>query len=82
VVKKAEAVKSAESEGGSSAAIMVTRYIEGSHGTPSAGGNTASDPLTSGAVFNEILQQTVTFFALGGIPLTGPIIANPEVIEP
>lgn len=79
---QAQAIKMADVEAGTEPVAMLTRYIEGSHSTPVVAGNTEIDPLTSAAVFNEIIQQTVTFFALDGLPLTGPLIINPEVIEP
>lgn len=82
LIAQAGAIKSADVGAASEPVIMITRYTEGSHLTPVVAGNTDIDPLTSGAVFNEILQQTVTLFALEGVPQSGSIIVNSDVIEP
>lgn len=82
LIAQVGAIKSAEVVAGAEPVIMITRYTEGSHLTPVVAGNTDIDPLTSGAVFNEMLQQAVTLFTLNGAPLSGPIIVNDNVIEP
>jgi len=76
------ALKSQDMEAGTTPEVMATRYSEGSHNTAIVGGNTSIDPLTSSAVFNEILQQTITLFAQDGIPLTGSPVSNSSIIAP
>jgi len=75
------AEKAAEVDGSASTTAIVSRYTEGSHTTPVVAGNTTIDPLTSEAVFTEILQQTIAFFAVNGA-VNGSIVSNPAVIEP
>ena len=66
--------------GGADPAIMVTRFTDGSHGTPIAGSNTDADPYTSGAVFFEMVREIVTFFALDGV-VPGSIVTDSSVVE-
>lgn len=61
-------------------AVLITRFTEGSHGTPVVAGNTDIDPLTSGAVFAELVRQTVTFFTLDGV-VQGSIVNDTTVVE-
>ncbi|WGO97329.1 MECDP-synthase [Saccharophagus degradans] len=80
LVKQLGAVKTADATDDGDPAVLVTRLVEGSHATPVVAGNTDIDPFTSGAAFNEMIAQIVTFFALDG-NVTGSIVANPEVVE-
>ncbi|TVZ38486.1 hypothetical protein P886_2856 [Alteromonadaceae bacterium 2753L.S.0a.02] len=80
LIAQLQATKTAEAEGSSDPAVLVSRYIEGSHTTPVVAGNTDIDPLTSGAVFSELLHQTVTFFSLNGV-VPGSIVDNEAVLE-
>lgn len=74
------ATKTAEATASELPAVLVTRYTEGSHVTPVAGGNLEADPLASEAVFFELIQQTATFFALKGV-VPGSIVDNDAVVE-
>ena len=76
-----DAVKTAEAESDGDAAVLITRYTEGSHTNPITAGNIEVDPYSSQAVFFETLSQTVTFFALEG-DVPGSIVTNPDVVEP
>ncbi len=73
------AVPTASASSDEDPAVMVTRFTEGSHGTPVVGGNTAADPLTSGAVFAELIGEMVMFFALNG-DVPGSIVTNDTVV--
>lgn len=74
------AVKSADASSDGDAAVLVTRFTEGSHATPIAAGNTAVDPFTSGAVFIEMIREITTFFALNG-DVNGSLVVDPTVVE-
>lgn len=54
------------------AAVIVTRFTQGTHGTPASADNLA--------VFLEIVAETVSFFAVDG-RVTGSIISNTDVVE-
>ncbi len=73
------AVPTADATTDGDPAVLVTRFTEGSHGTPVAGGNTEADPLTSEAVFTEMVTEIARFFTFGG-DVPASIIANPEVV--
>ncbi len=75
------AVKTADAEASAQAAVLVTRFTEGSHATPITAGNTQVDPYSSAAVFSEMVSEFVRFFAQGG-QVAGSIVSNPEVVEP
>lgn len=81
LIDLAGATKTADAVASADPAVLITRYIEGSHTTPVTGGNTELDPFTSAAAFYELVNQTVTFFALNGV-VPGSIVGNAEVIEP
>ena len=74
------AVPSAEATSDGDPAVLVTRFTEGSHGTPVTASNTEADPLTSAAVFTEMVSQIVSFFAVDG-DVTGTIVTNTTVVE-
>ncbi|WP_203301673.1 Ig-like domain-containing protein [Marinobacter sediminum] len=62
----------------------VTRFTEGSHGTPVSASNTEVDPLTSGAVFNEMVAQIAELFTTATDPDTqdGSVsVTNSAVVE-
>jgi hypothetical protein len=73
------AVPTAQATSDGDPAVLITRFTEGSHSTPVTAGNTAADPLTSGAVFMEIVQQIATFFAFNG-DVPGSIVTNESVV--
>ncbi len=54
------------------AAVIVTRFTQGTHGTPASADNLA--------VFSEIVSETVSFFAVDG-RVTGSIVSNTTVVE-
>ncbi|WP_045860516.1 MECDP-synthase [Teredinibacter purpureus] len=70
----AGAIKTADAAYTGEPVRLVSRYTEGDHGSPAS-------PAASAATFFEILQQSITFFALDGI-VPGSIVTNPNVIEP
>ncbi len=74
------AIKSADAVADGNEAVLVTRFIEGSHGTPVSAGNTDADPLSSAAVFAETVSQIVTLFAGDGL-VAGSLVTNAEVVE-
>jgi pimeloyl-ACP methyl ester carboxylesterase len=74
------AVKSADASSDGDAAVLVTRFTEGSHGTPIVAGNQEVDPFTSGAVFMEMIREITTFFALNG-DVDGSLVVDPSVVE-
>jgi hypothetical protein len=48
----------------------ITRFTEGSHDTPVSASNTDEDPLTSGAVFDEMVSQIAELFTSGTVSVT------------
>ena len=74
------AVKTASATDDGDPAVVISRFIEGSHANPVAVGPTATAPTASEAVFREMLAEIVGFFAANG-RVQAPIVVNPEVLE-
>ena len=75
------AVKTADASSDGDAAVIVTRFTEGSHSNPVSAGNTVVDTYSSAAVFAEMVAEIVSFFAWeGDVPAS--IVQDTEVVEP
>ena len=74
------AAKTAEFSDDGDPDVLVTRFIEGSHGNIVSAGNTDAEAFSSAAVFAEMVSQIATFFANDG-NLSSSIVTNAEVIE-
>ena len=61
--------------------VAITRFTEGLHGTPVSAGQVEGD---SAAVFDEMVSETVQFFATGGtaIPAINESIINSDPVDP
>ena len=80
------AVKSADATSDSDPAVLVTRFTDGSHGTPVNAGypgetdSSSFDAYTSEDVFKEMVAQIAIFFAFDG-DVNSSIVVNPAVVE-
>jgi hypothetical protein len=73
MIAQFDAVKSADADSlDGDAAVVVSRFTSGSHGTPIS--------VDSPAAFSELLTQTLMMFASDG-EVAGSIVTNPDVLE-
>lgn len=80
LIEQFGAVKSAEATSDGDAAVLVTRFTDGSHSTLVNPANTDADPFTSFAVFQEMITEISIFFASEG-NVSSSIVVNPEIVE-
>jgi len=54
----------------------ITRFLEGAHGNPISAGQKASEPFSSGAVFNEMAAQMRVLFINGTTAVFNPCVVK------
>lgn len=72
--------KSAEATGDGDPNVLVSRFVEGSHGNVVSAGNAQAEPFSSAAVFSEMVSQFAIFFANNGT-VSNSIVTNTSVVE-